>query len=78
MKQWQEQFQIHEKWYGLEYPSGSLGSSYISLLSQFKSQKKRMLTKCFEQQLLEESNRSKTAELPTLALSTAFTKHKSE
>lgn len=72
MNQWQEQFKIHENWYGLEFPNGSLGSSYISLPSQFKSQKKRMLTKRFEQQLLKESNRSKTAELPTLALSTAF------
>ena len=55
-----------------------MGSSYISLLSQFKSQKKRMLKKRFEQPLLEESNGSKIAELPTLPLSTVFSYRKSE
>jgi hypothetical protein len=78
VNQWQEQFKIYEKWYGLEFPNGSLGSSYISLPSELKSQKKRMLTKRFEQQLLKASNRSKTAGLPTLALSTAFSYRKSE
>jgi hypothetical protein len=37
-----------------------------------------MLKKCFEQPLLEDSNGSKIAELPTLALSTAFSYYKSE
>jgi len=37
-----------------------------------------MLTKRFEQPLLEESNGSKIAELPTLPLSIVFSYHKSE
>jgi hypothetical protein len=37
-----------------------------------------MLTKHFEQQLLEEPNGSKIAELSTLTLSTAFSYQKSE